>query len=222
MCFTRSVRKILGTKTGGGKTFKGRIWPVCCSVRHSRWLVACLGWQWPLGEIILGSHLCPDLSHKCCKELREGCFVSNCQEFFSYYVKPYATIDQASDSVFSQPNVTRVSLKHYQCNSGQRWQHTKATNKQTNNARSFYICITATLSFGCLIYEGSMPFILQCMNVAILQEQKNTKSIKECNNSAQQLSWCHRFLSTYVHWNQLVSFCVHVCSKVSISVHLYP
>ena len=113
MCFTRSVRKILGTKTGGGKTFKGRIWPVCCSVRHSRWLVACLGRQWPLGEIILGSHLCPDLSHKCCKELREGCFVSDCQEFFSYYVKPYATIDQASDSVFSQPNVNDKQCKKF-------------------------------------------------------------------------------------------------------------
>ena len=176
MCFTRSVRKILGTKTGGGKTFKGRIWPVCCSVRHSRWLVACLGWQWPLGEIILGSHLCPDLSHKCCKELREGGFVSNCQEFFSYYVKPYATIDQASDSVFSQSNVTTVSLNCYNSTNATQGNGGNTQRQQTNNSRSFYICITAT-SFGCLIYEGSMPFILQCMNVAILQEQKNAKTI---------------------------------------------
>ena len=104
--------------------------------------------------------------------------MSTCQEFFSYYVKPYATIDQASDSVFSQPNVTTVSLNRYNITNATQGNAGNTQRQQTNKQfKKFLHLYNGNIIFGCLIYEGSMPFILQCMNVAILQEQKNAKTI---------------------------------------------
>ena len=157
-----------------------------------------------MGEIILGSHLCPDLSHKCCKELREGCFVSNCQEFFSYYVKPYATIDQASDSVFSQSNVTTVSLNRYNITNATQGNAGNTQRQQTNKQ---------TIHF--TVYECcNSPRAKKCKNY-----QKNATTRR--NNYHGVIGFCP-LMSISVHLCPLESTCFLLCPCMLKSVHKCP